>query len=151
VHKKFGSPNKIILIEWVVIVAMTLVGGLIFGPFEGAAIITAVNGVALYIVHILANFSLPIYGKKTLKLKMKGLLPLALGPVLATVVYGFAIYGEFVPIPAFPGNVAPYSIIAVVLVGIALTVVLIYKKHASDMDIIGTEQDHIKEEPIGEK
>ncbi|HII82357.1 MAG TPA: APC family permease [Ferroplasma sp.] len=151
VHKKFGSPNKIILIEWVVIVAMTLVGGLIFGPFEGAAIITAVNGVALYIVHILANFSLPIYGKKTLKLKMKGLLPLALGPVLATVVYAFAIYGEFVPIPPFPGNVAPYSIIAAVLVGIVLTVVLIYKKHTSDMDIIGTEQDHIKEEPIGEK
>ena len=55
VHKKFGSPNKIILIEWVVIVAMTLVGGLIFGPFEGAAIITAVNGVALYIVHNSSN------------------------------------------------------------------------------------------------
>jgi amino acid transporter len=67
VHPKFNSPNKIILIEWVIVVILTIVGGLVFGPFEGAAIITGVNGVVLYIVHILANFSLPIYGKNSLE------------------------------------------------------------------------------------
>jgi len=152
VHKKFGSPNKIIIIEWVVIVALTLAGGLIFGPFEGAAIITAVNGVVLYIVHILANFSLPIYGKRTLKLKLKGLLPLALGPVLATVVYAFAIYGEFVPIPTkYPGYVGPYSIIAVVLIGIIITIVLVIKKHSTDLNKIGVEADHMKDQTSGQK
>lgn len=152
VHKKFGSPNKIILIEWIIIVAITLVGGLIFGPFEGAAIVTAVNGVSLYIVHILANFSLPIYGKRTLKVKLKGLLPLALGPVLATVVYAFAIYGEFVPLPTkYPDYVAPYSIIAVVLIGVIITIVMVIKKHSSDINRIGMEADHIKEQASGQK
>ena len=151
VHKKFGSPNKIIIVEWFIVVALTLVGGLVFGPFEGAAIITAVNGVSLYIVHILANFSLPIYGKKTLKLKLRGLLPLALGPVLATVVYAFAIYGEFVPIPTtYPGYIAPYSIIAAIIAGIAITIVLFVRKHPSDLKSIGREQEHMLE-PVSEQ
>ncbi len=145
VHQRFGSPHKVILVEWVVIVALTLAGGLIFGPLVGATIITAVNGVVLYIVHILANFSLPIYGKKTMKLKAKGLLPLALAPLLATVVYAFAIYGEFVPFPSAPDNVGAYAIIASVIIGIILVFVYIAKKSEADINSIGTEKQSISD------
>ncbi len=151
VHKKYGSPNKVILVEWLIIVALTLVGGLIFGPFIGATIITAVNGVVLYIVHILANFSLPIYGKKTMKLKLKGLLPLALGPLLATIVYAFAIYGEFVPFPSSPDNIGAYSIIAAVIIGIVFAAVLSVLKKKPDLDSVGTEKASISEIGSGER
>jgi hypothetical protein len=87
-----------------------------------------------------------------LKLKLKGLLPLALGPLLATVVYAFAIYGEFVPIPTkYPGYVAPYSIIAVVIIGIVITVVLLIKRSSTDINKIGMEADHMKEQTSGQK
>ncbi len=145
VHHKFGSPHKVIIVEWIVIVALTLAGGLIFGPFVGATIITAVNGVVLYIVHILANFSLPVYGKKTMKLKLKGLLPLALAPLLATVVYAFAIYGEFVPFPSAPDNVGAFAIIASVIIGIILVFVYVAKKSDADINSIGTEKDSISD------
>ncbi len=143
VHKRFGSPHKVIIVEWIVIVALTLVGGLLFGPLIGATIITAVNGVVLYIVHILANFSLPIYGKKTLKMKVKGLLPLALGPLLATVVYGFAIYGEFFPFPAYPYSIGAYGIILSVVVGIIIVFYLVLRMPKEDMESIGTEKENL--------
>ncbi|MCL4322998.1 MAG: APC family permease [Candidatus Thermoplasmatota archaeon] len=145
VHKRFGSPHKVIVAEWFIIVLLTLIGGLIFGPMEGAAIITAVNGVVLYIVHILANFSLPVYGKKTLRMKAKGLLPLALGPVLSTVVYAFAIYGEFVPFPSYPTDVGAYGIIAAILVGVVLVILTIHRKSKVEIESIGTEKESISE------
>ncbi len=140
VHPRFGSPHKVILIEWVTIVALTLIAGLIFGPFIGATIVTAVNGVLLYVVHILANFSLPLYGRRTMKLKLKGLLPLALGPLLATVVYAFAIYGEFVPFPASPYSIGAFAIVVAVIIGIVLMVVLSTVKNKPDMENVGVER-----------
>ncbi len=137
VHDKYHSPHKIIIVEWIVIVALTLAGGLEFGPILGATLITAVNGVSLYIVHILANFSLPIYGKKTLKYKVKNLIPLALGPLAATVVYAFAIYGEFVPFPSGAYAYGAWAIIAVVVAGVLLTVAVYIKKSSNDMETIG--------------
>jgi uncharacterized protein YhhL (DUF1145 family) len=71
---------------------------------------------------------------------LKGLLPLALGPLLATVVYAFAIYGEFVPFPTkYHCYVAPYSILAIVIVGIISVIVLSVKRNKSELDAFGTD------------
>ncbi len=137
VHQKYGSPTTVIFIEWVVIAAIAIIGGLIFGPFVAAAVITTLNGACLYIVHILANFSLPVYGKRTLRVKMKGLLPLALGPLLATVVYAFALFGVFFPIPAYPLNIASYLLIATVIIGVIIVAVAVRGRSKSEMNTVG--------------
>ncbi len=139
VAKKTRAPYKVIIVEMVIVAIIALVGGLIWGPFTAAAVITTMNGASLYIVHIIANFSLPVWGKRTLKAKFKELLPFAIFPLVATVVYAFAIYGVFIPLPAYPLNIASYWIIAIVLSGIVLAIIIGKLRKKEDLDNIGKE------------
>ncbi len=118
VGKKTGAPYKVIIVEMIIVLIIALVGGIIWGPFIAAAVITTMNGASLYIVHIIANFSLPVWGKRTLKASAKQILPFAIFPLVATVVYAFAVYGVFFPFPAYPLNVASIWILVLAIGGI---------------------------------
>ena len=139
ISKRSGAPYKVIIVEMIIVIIIALVGGLIWGPFMAAAVITTMNGASLYIVHILANFSLPVWGKRTLKMKIKQILPFAIFPLVATFVYAFAIYGVFVPLPAYPLNVASYWVIAIVLTGIVAAVLIGMMRKKEDLDKVGKE------------
>ncbi len=139
VAKRTGAPYKVIIVEMIIVAIIALVGGLIWGPFTAAAVITTMNGASLYVVHIIANFSLPVWGKRTLKAKVKELVPFAIFPLVATFVYAFAIYGVFIPIPSYPLNVASYWLVAIVLSGIVVAVVIGKLRKKEDLDKIGKE------------
>jgi amino acid transporter len=139
VGKKTGAPYKVIIVEMILVVIIALVGGLIWGPFTAAAVITTMNGASLYVVHIIANFSLPVWGKRTLKAKVKEILPFAIFPLVATFVYAFAIYGVFIPVPTYPLNVASFWLVAIILSGIAVAVVIGRYRKKEDLDKVGME------------
>lgn len=136
-HEKSGAPRNIIMFDLVLVTVLSMIGGILWGPFTGAAVITGLNGACLYVVHIFANFSLPVYGKKTLGYKVKKWLPFLLGPLPATAVYAFAIYGLYVPFPSYPNNVYSYGLIAMIVVGILLVIYVAMKRSASDVNNIG--------------
>ncbi len=130
-HNKYGSPTKIIMFELPLSLIIAYIAGILWGPFMAATILTTVNGVSLYIVHIISNISLPIWGKMKLKSKFTDLLLMIFIPLIATIVYAFAIYGTFIPFPAYPLNSADYIIIAVILAGIMIS--FIFRKHQSNL------------------
>lgn len=141
VHSGSGAPRKIIVLEAILVIVISIAGGVIWGPFDGAAIITTVNGASLYIVHLIANFSLPVYGKNTLKYSVKKWLPFLLGPLPATAVYAFAIYGVF----SVPG-IAMYSLIALVIIGVFIAIAVGHKRSAEDINKIGMQAEHLTAE-----
>ena len=136
--KKTGSPRKVVLFEASFVTILSLISGLLFGPFIGAAVVTTLNGVVLYVVHILANISLPVYGKQKLKLDMKKWLPFLLGPIPATVIYLFAIYGSFTPIPVYPYSIALYLFIIMLVAGILFIVYLTIRRTPEEIRKIGS-------------
>ncbi len=137
--RRTGAPVKVIIVEMIVVFIIALVGGLIWGPFTAAAVITTMNGASLYIVHIIANFSLPVWGKRTLKAKAKQLVPFILFPLVATFVYAFALYGVYFPVPSYPLNIAAYWIIAIVISGIIIAVLIGRNRKKEDLEKIGKE------------
>ncbi|MEM3873401.1 MAG: APC family permease [Nitrososphaeria archaeon] len=136
---KTGAPFKVIIIEMIIVFIIALVAGLIWGPFTGAAVITTMNGASLYVVHIIANFSLPVWGRRTLKMKLKEILPFALFPLASTFVYAFALYGVFIPLPPYPLNISSYWVILIILTGIVLVFLSTKNREKKDLEKIGKE------------
>lgn len=140
VHEKSGAPRKIVIFEAILVTVITLAGGIAFGPFMGATVITTLNGACLYVVHIFANFALPVYGRKTLKYSVRKWLPFMLGPLPATAVYAYALYGVYFPLPGYPVNLASYLVIALVVTGLLIAVGVGLKRSAKDVNEIGAQQ-----------
>ncbi|MHB8361208.1 MAG: APC family permease [Thermoplasmataceae archaeon] len=136
--KKTGSPRKIIIFEAIFVSTLSIISGLLFGPFIGAAVVTTLNGAVLYVVHVLANISLPVYGKQKLKLNARKWYPFLLGPIPATAIYLFAIYGTFTPIPAYPVNIAVYLFIIMLVAGILFMVYLTLVRSPKEIKKIGS-------------
>ncbi|MEM3587236.1 MAG: APC family permease [Candidatus Jordarchaeaceae archaeon] len=136
---KTGAPFKVIIVEMIIVFIIALVGGLIWGPFTAAAVITTMNGASLYVVHIIANFSLPVWGRRTLKMKLKEILPFALFPLAATLVYAFAVYGVFIPLPPYPLNISSYWVILIILTGIVIAFLWTRNRKKEDVEKIGKE------------
>ena len=97
------------------------------------------NGASLYIVHIIANFSLPVWGKRTLKASAKQILPFAIFPLVATVVYAFAVYGAFFPFPAYPLNVASIWVLVLAIGGIFVALGVWSYRKKKNLDTAGKE------------
>jgi amino acid transporter len=139
--RRTGAPFRVIIVEMIIVFIIALVGGLIWGPFLAAAVITTMNGASLYVVHIIANFSLPVWGKRTLKMKLKEILPFALFPLVATFVYAFAIYGVFNPIPSYPLNISSYWVILIIITGIIVAFLSTRNRGREDLEKIGKEAE----------
>lgn len=133
---KSGSPRNIVLFDFVLVAVISIVSGIVFNNnlFLAATVLTTVNGASLYIVHVLANISLPIYGAKQ---KLKKWAPFVLGPLPATLVYLYAIYG--VADAAFAGVdiVIDALIILAVVIGIAIVVMVHSKMKPEEIASIG--------------
>lgn len=138
VHAATGAPRKVIVFGMILVTVISIAGGIAWGPFVGATIITTLNGACLYIVHLIANFSLPVYGRNTLKYSAKKWAPFLLLPLPATAVYAFAIYGVFT-VP----SLAMYGVIIMVIIGLIVAVSVGYKRSHEDLNKIGAQADHI--------
>ena len=122
-HTKYGSPKKIIAFEMPISLAVAIIAGILFGPFTAATILTTMNGISLYIVHIISNISLPVWGKLKLKTKVTDLSLMIFIPFVASVIYIFAIYGSIIPFPGYPFDIGIYLIIPVIISGIIIALV----------------------------
>lgn len=141
VHPASGAPRKIIVLEAVLVIIISIAGGIVWGPFTGAAIITTINGACLYVVHLIANFSLPVYGRKTLKYSVKKWMPFLLGPLPATAVYAFALYGVF----TVPG-IAMYAVGVMIVLGFVIAVAIGLGRSREEIDKIGMQAEHVTAE-----
>ncbi len=139
VDPRTGAPKRIVIFSFAITTALSLIAGLLLkDPFLAATVVTTVNGASLYIVHILANISLPVYGHRKLRV-LKKWLPFALGPVIATIVYAYALFGVFTAPLNGVDALIMIIVIVVVVIGIILASLIHIGKTREEMETIGRE------------
>ena len=106
-HPKHKSPHISLIVNTVIGLVIFTFTGWYFGAFNGFIITGLWTGTGTIIDHILINTSLPLYFKRLKELKVTYVLV----PLLATVIYLFALYGSFL------------SVSTLVLIGVGFMVV----------------------------
>lgn len=132
VHPKYKTPYIAIITMAGVAYFVSLVAGILIGPYYGFLYLVTASSAALFIGHILSNFGL---GATYKKLKEFKILTHAVIPGAATIILAVAMYYSFVP-PAYPVD---YAIItAVVFIIISAVLIIIYaKKHPEQIKNAG--------------
>ena len=106
-HPKHKSPHISLITNTIIGLVIFTYTGWYFGAFNGFIITGLWTGTGTIIDHILINSSLPLYFRKLKELK----LTYVLVPLVATVIYLFALYGSFL------------SVNTLVLIGVGFMVV----------------------------
>lgn len=136
---KHGTPSKVLAVQFI----STIIGvyglGFFVGPFIAGALLSGFNAVFLYIIHILMNFSLPVYGKKKLLAKFRQILLLSLAPLASTVIYAFAVFSVFSPLPAYPFRLGTYADVIIIIIAVFVGVFFGYGKTKDYLLNIGKE------------
>lgn len=137
---KHGTPITVLAILFIVTVISMYGLGIFVGPFEAGAILTGFEGILLYLTHILMNFSLPIYAKKTLKAKLGTIFTFSAAPLASTAIYIFAISSFFYPFPTFPSSIPTYLGAAMIIIGVLIALIYSQTKTKEYFKNIGTEK-----------
>ena len=135
-----GTPIYILAALFIVTIISMYGLGIFVGPFEAGAILTGFEGILLYLTHILMNFSLPIYAKRTLKAKLGTIFTFSAAPLASTAIYIFAISSFFYPFPSFPSNVPSFLGLALIISGILIVLLYSQLKTKDYFKTIGTEK-----------
>jgi amino acid transporter len=93
-HPNYGSPHKSLIVNTLIGLFLFSVTGWLFGPFNGFLITGLWTGAGTIIDHVLINTSLPLYFRKFGRLKVSYIVI----PLIATIVYFFALYASFLTI-----------------------------------------------------
>lgn len=140
VLNKYGSPSRILAIQFIFTVATAYGIGIFVGPFEAGALLSGFNAVFLYIIHLMMNASLPIYGKRKLSVKTKDFLILIFAPMASMAIYLFAVVSVFYPLPSFPADIATFADIVVIVIAIFVGTFLFKNKSKKFLENIGKEK-----------
>ena len=114
VHPRFRTPNALVVFFIVVVAAVNLVAGLVFGPTTGALWLLTIAGVCIIATHIVANTSLTVYmlRERKFRLFLHGIVP-TLATIIGLAVLWYSVY----PVPAAPIGYAVFVAIAWLIVG----------------------------------
>jgi amino acid transporter len=137
---KYGSPSRILAIQFIFTIATAYGIGIFVGPFEAGALLSGFNAVFLYIIHIMMNASLPVYGKRRLSVKTKDFLILVFAPMASMAIYLFAIVSVFYPLPSYPADLATFADIIVIVLAIFIGAFLFRNKSKTFLENIGKEK-----------
>ncbi|MFP3164192.1 MAG: APC family permease [Acidianus hospitalis] len=105
VHEKFKSPSNAILLLGLLSGVVSLITGLIMGPFYGFLFLINMSAISLFIGHMLGDVALPFFYKKIREFNVVYHL---IAPIVSFIILIFGIYYSFYP-PTYPIN---YSAIA---------------------------------------
>ena len=111
-----GVPLPALTFYMAFSLALSLVGGALWGPFGAYAFYGTILGLGIVIIYILINLALITFFRRDYPAEFSifrhGVLPVA-GSVLMLL----PIYGLLWPIPAYPNNLVPYIVAAWVVIG----------------------------------
>lgn len=121
VHGKRKTPHIALIFIAVSGMAVSLIAGLIMGPFMGFLYLVTASAVALFIGHIMTDISLPIAFRK---FREFSIAKHAILPGISIVLLLIGIYYSFFP-PSYPTNIAIISaVVFMIVVTIALNIYL---------------------------
>ncbi|ARM75208.1 APC family permease [Acidianus manzaensis] len=121
IHEKYSTPSTSILGLSVLSLIVSLISGLILGPYYGFLFLINLSAVSLFIGHMLGDVALPFFYKK---IKEFSILYHLIAPIISFIILVFGIYYSFYP-PTFPID---YSIIITVIYSIAILIMILSNK-----------------------
>lgn len=98
---------------------VTLVLGLVWGPLTVYGFSGTILGIGIIVVYILINVSLFPFYKNEYPNELSIVRHLAL-PIIASLVMLLPLYGQLVPYPPAPINLAPMALAAWMVAGVAI-------------------------------
>lgn len=113
-HKRHGTPATAVL----VIGATAIAGVLLWAPFTGAAAFYAAMGtigtLALILVYIGVTVAEAMDAVRSRKTLWAGV------GIVGTMILLWPLYNSIFPVPAYPGNLWPYVVVAYLIVGLGM-------------------------------
>jgi len=93
-HKKYKSPHISLIVMTAVGIALFTITGWVLGPLNAFLVTGLWTGLGTLIDHIMVNAALPFYMKKKNRLNSLHVII----PIIAILIFGFAIYASFTSI-----------------------------------------------------
>jgi amino acid transporter len=121
VHEKFKSPSNAILLLGLLSGIVSLITGLIMGPFYGFLFLINMSAISLFIGHMLGDVALPFFYKKIREFNVVYHL---IAPIVSFIILIFGIYYSFYP-PTYPIN---YSAIATAIYSLGVLAFIFSRK-----------------------
>ncbi|NMP23203.1 APC family permease [Sulfobacillus harzensis] len=114
VHPQYRSPH--VAVAWATVLGfvISLVAGLLFGPFNGFLVLATISSVALFVGHILANIALPIYYRRRHQFRW---FAHGVAPIVSTILVLLGIWFTIYPFP-WPVVLGPIIVALWILFGL---------------------------------
>ncbi|AGO61446.1 APC family permease [Ferroplasma acidiphilum] len=133
IHPKYKTPSNAIAFMGISSIVVSVIVGLVYGPFYGYIILITIASLALFAGHIMSDFALPFLYHKLHELNIG--LHIIL-PITSLIVLVFGVYFSVIP-PVFPYSLATTAtVILIALIGIF--VAHFAKKRGKSIEDIGT-------------
>ena len=140
IHPKYRTPSNAILFMGLSSIAVSVIAGLIMGPYYGYLFLITVASLALFAGHMLSDFALPFLYRKLREFRAG---PHLLLPLISLVILGFGIYYSIIP-PSYPYLQATVAMV-VLMVAIGMYVAYFSRKNRDTISSIGMiEEEHPK-------
>lgn len=122
-----GAPIVALSFYALFSLALSLIGGIAWGPFGAYGFYGTILGLGMLIVYILLNLALIAYFRREHPSEFN---PIRHGilPVVASVLMLLPIGGLLYPVPAFPNNMVPYIMAAWILLGVVYLAVVVSRR-----------------------
>ncbi len=130
---RYKVPGNLIIFTAILSIAVSVVSGILFGPFVGGLFLIISNSVFSFSNHAIAGIGLGFYhhSKGTLKLVRHVIIPWAVVIALAAAIF-YVLY----PPPAPPLNYSAW-IAGIYLFGVVIAYLACHKKKPQDLDKVG--------------
>lgn len=116
-----GVPLPALTFYMAFSLALSLIGGALWGPFGAYAFYGTILGLGIVIIYILINLALIVFYRRDHPREFS-MLRHGLMPVAGSLLMLLPIYGLLWPVPAYPNNLVPYIVAAWILVGVVYLV-----------------------------
>ncbi len=104
------NPTRAVLLVTGLGFLVSLIAGILLGPFNGFLVLVTASSVALFVGHIIANVALPIYFRHQRHLRVFAHL---VAPTIASILVLLGIWYTIYPFP-YPIVIGPLIVLAVI-------------------------------------
>jgi amino acid transporter len=112
------NPTRAATVYIGIALALALIFGVVFGsPFVAFGFFGTTLGLGICVVYIATNVALPRYFWRAHRSEFS-VVGHAVVPVVASILILLPIWGQLSPFPAYPNNIAPFVVLAWILIGV---------------------------------
>jgi amino acid transporter len=118
-----GNPSAALTAYMIFALALALIGGLLWTPLGAYGFFGTILGLGLVIIYILINVALIVFYWRDYRAEFS-IVRHGVLPVIAGLLMLLPIYGLLFPVPAYPNNLVPYSVLIWLVLGVVYLLIM---------------------------